>query len=225
MFTSIIDTSSGSASFSSILLCMGVALVLGFVVALIYMLTTERYTKNFAITLVILPLLVGIVLLSVNGNLGTSIAVLGTFGLIRFRSIPGTSKEISSIFFALAIGVACAMGQIYYAILFTIVIAIVLVVLSKTSFGVPKPTSRHLKVMIPEDLDYTNIFEDIFKKYTKSHSLQQVKTVNLGSMYLLDYQLELSVPENEKKMIDELRMRNGNLSITCGIQADKNQEM
>ncbi len=225
MFTSIIDTSSGSASFSSILLCMGVALVLGFVVALIYMLTTERYTKNFAITLVILPLLVGIVLLSVNGNLGTSIAVLGTFGLIRFRSIPGTSKEISSIFFAMAIGVACAMGQIYYAILFTIVIAIVLVVLSKTSFGVPKPTSRHLKVMIPEDLDYTNIFEDIFKKYTKSHSLQQVKTVNLGSMYLLDYQLELSVPENEKKMIDELRMRNGNLSITCGIQADKNQEM
>ena len=225
MFISIIDTSSGSASFSSILLCMGVALVLGFVVALIYMLTTERYTKNFAITLVILPLLVGIVLLSVNGNLGTSIAVLGTFGLIRFRSIPGTSKEISSIFFAMAIGVACAMGQIYYAILFTIVIAIVLVVLSKTSFGVPKPTSRHLKVMIPEDLDYTNIFEDIFKKYTKSHSLQQVKTVNLGSMYLLDYQLELSVPENEKKMIDELRMRNGNLSITCGIQADKNQEM
>ena len=225
MFTSIIDTSSGSASLSSILLCMGVALVLGFVVALIYMLTTERYTKNFAITLVILPLLVGIVLLSVNGNLGTSIAVLGTFGLIRFRSIPGTSKEISSIFFAMAIGVACAMGQIYYAILFTIVIAIVLVVLSKTSFGVPKPTSRHLKVMIPEDLDYTNIFEDIFKKYTKSHSLQQVKTVNLGSMYLLDYQLELSVPENEKKMIDELRMRNGNLSITCGIQADKNQEM
>ena len=225
MFTSIIDTSSGSASFSSILLCMGVALVLGFVVALIYMLTTERYTKNFAITLVILPLLVGIVLLSVNGNLGTSIAVLGTFGLIRFRSIPGTSKEISSIFFAMAIGVACAMGQIYYAILFTIVIAIVLVVLSKTSFGVPKPTSRHLKVMIPEDLDYTNIFEDIFKKYTKSHSLQQVKRVNLGSMYLLDYQLELSAPENEKKMIDELRMRNGNLSITCGIQADKNQEM
>ncbi len=125
MFTSIIDTSSGSASLSSILLCMGVALVLGFVVALIYMLTTERYTKNFAITLVILPLLVGIVLLSVNGNLGTSIAVLGTFGLIRFRSIPGTSKEISSIFFAMAIGVACAMGQIYYAILFTIVIAIV----------------------------------------------------------------------------------------------------
>ena len=225
MFTSIIDTYSGSASFSSTLICMGVALVLGFVVALIYMLTTERYTKNFAITLVILPLLVGIVLLSVNGNLGTSIAVLGTFGLIRFRSIPGTSKEISSIFFAMAIGVACAMGQIYYAILFTIVIAIVLVVLSKTSFGVPKPTSRHLKVMIPEDLDYTNIFEDIFKKYTKSHSLQQVKTVNLGSMYLLDYQLELSVPENEKKMIDELRMRNGNLSITCGIQADKNQEM
>lgn len=191
MFTSIIDTSSGSASLSSILLCMGVALVLGFVVALIYMLTTERYTKNFAITLVILPLLVGIVLLSVNGNLGTSIAVLGTFGLIRFRSIPGTSKEISSIFFAMAIGVACAMGQIYYAILFTIVIAIVLVVLSKTSFGVPKPTSRHLKVMIPEDLDYTGVFEDIFSKYTKSHSLQQVKTVNLGSMYLLDYQLEL----------------------------------
>ena len=225
MFTSIIDTSSGSASLSSILLCMGVALVLGFVVALIYMLTTERYTKNFAITLVILPLLVGIVLLSVNGNLGTSIAVLGTFGLICFRSIPGTSKEISSIFFAMAIGVACAMGQIYYAILFTIVIAIVLVVLSKTSFGVPKPTSRHLKVMIPEDLDYTGVFEDIFSKYTKSHSLQQVKTVNLGSMYLLDYQLELRAPENEKKMIDEMRMRNGNLSITCGIQADKNQEM
>jgi hypothetical protein len=204
---------------------MGVALVLGFVVALIYMLTTERYTKNFAITLVILPLLVGIVLLSVNGNLGTSIAVLGTFGLIRFRSIPGTSKEISSIFFSMAIGVACAMGQIYYAILFTVVIAIVLVILSKTNFGVPKPTSRHLKVMIPEDLDYTNVFEDIFKKYTKSYALEQVKTVNLGSMYLLDYQLELSAPENEKKMIDELRMRNGNLSITCGIQADKNQEM
>jgi len=203
---------------------MGVALVLGLVVAGVYMMT-GRYTKNFAITLVLLPVLVQIVLLCVNGNLGTSVAVLGTFGLIRFRSIPGTSKEITSIFFAMAIGVACAMGQVAFAGIFTLLIAVILLVLSKSKFGDRKPTDKCLQITIPENLDYTGIFSDVFSKYTSRCDLQQVKTVNLGSMYLLTYDITLKNAAEEKAMIDEIRTRNGNLNVFCGLAPEKFQEL
>lgn len=169
MFTSIIDTSGGSISVESAIICMAVALVLGIIVAVVYMMQ-GKYTKNFVITLALLPVLVQIVILMVNGNLGTSVAVLGTFGLIRFRSVPGTSKEITSIFFAMAIGLACGMGEVIFAALFTISIAVILLMLSKSSFGERKEIDKDLKITIPEDLDYTGIFDDVLRNIPSGHS-------------------------------------------------------
>ena len=143
-------------------------------------------------------------------------AVLGAFSLVRFRSVPGSSKEISSIFFAMVVGLATGMGYITYAILITVIIGVVFFILSKANIGDSKNQKKELKVTIPENLDYTDIFDDIFIKYTKSNVLSRVKTTNLGSMYELSYEIEMLNPTKEKEMIDEIRCRNGNLTIIRG---------
>jgi hypothetical protein len=205
--------------------CIGAALVLGIVISLIYMISSERYTKNFIITMALLPTLVMVVILMTSGNLGTAVAVLGTFSLVRFRSVPGTSKEIAGIFFAMAVGLACGMGQLLFAALITVVISIIFLLLNKTKFGEKKEESKHLKITIPENLDYSGLFDDIFGKYTSSARLDKVKTVNLGSMYELDYSVAVKDPAQEKAMIDEIRTRNGNLSISCGRFAESGMEL
>lgn len=224
MFTSVIDTSSGSISVESALLCTAAALVFGLLIAAVYMVDTH-FTKNFVITLALLPALVQIVILIVNGNLGASVAVLGTFGLVRFRSVPGTSKEIASVFFSMAVGLACGMGQLIFAGMVTVLISFVMVLLIKSHFGEKRGEWRHLKIVIPENLDYSDIFDDIFAAYTKTVSLDKVKTINLGSMYELDYHIVLKDRNREKDMIDEIRCRNGNLAITCARHAQEGMEL
>lgn len=216
MFESVFN---GTLTLESVLLSILVSLLLGLFVAYIYMKTT-KYTKNFVITLSILPLLVQIVMMMVNGNLGTSVAVLGAFSLIRFRSIPGNSREITSIFFAMAIGLATGMGQLVLAIMLTFIIGLVLFILSKTSFGESKNSEQILKITIPETLDYTNIFNDIFDEYLSTYKLFHVKTTNMGSLYELSYQVILKNNEFSKKMIDDIRVRNGNLKIVLERPVD-----
>ena len=160
-----------------------------------------------------------------SGSLGSAVAVVGAFSLVRFRSAPGTSKEILSIFFSMAIGLACSMGQIAFAVLITLIVSAVFLLLMKSPFGETHTAEKHLKVTIPEDLDYTEIFDDIFKKYVKKAELMKVKTVNLGSMYELDYDIVLEDSRREKQMIDEIRVRNGNLSIVCGRRAEAMTEL
>lgn len=215
MFTSIIESVSGSLTLQNAFICTLVSLCLGGVIAVIYM-TQGTYSKNFIITLVLLPALIQAVIMIVNGNLGTSVAVLGAFSLVRFRSAPGSSKEISSIFFAMVVGLATGMGYLTYAVLITVIIGIMFFILSKAGFGEYKHMKKELKVTIPENLDYTDIFDDVFKKYTKKSILTRVKTTNLGSMYELNYEIELLDSAREKEMIDEIRCRNGNLTIICG---------
>lgn len=223
MFTSVLDNTSWTMSLESLFLCTGVSLILGFIIAFIYM-SNGTYSKNFAMTLVLLPVLVQLVITMVNGNVGTSVAVLGTFSLIRFRSAPGSSKEIISIFFAMVIGLATGMGQLVFAVGITIIIGIVLFVLSTTHFGENRSKQRELKVTIPENLDYAKIFDDLFAEYTKKVSLEKVKTTNLGSMYELQYEIELKEGGKEKEFIDAIRCRNGNLTIICGrIQSIKEE--
>ena len=212
MFESILNESAGSLSIQSALICMGVSLVLGLMIAVVHMCTT-KYSKNFLITLSVLPLMVQVVIMMVNGNLGTSVAVLGAFGLVRFRSAPGNSREIASIFFAMAIGLAVGMGQIVFAVVITVVLSLVLLLLSKSSFGEKKVLEKKLKVLIPEDLNYTDVFDDIFHKFTSSVDLVKVKTTNMGSMYELSYNVVLKNKANEKSFIDEIRCRNGNLNV------------
>lgn len=212
MFESVFS-SSDSLSITTVLLCFLFSIILGFIIAFTHM-KTGKYTKNFVITLTILPSLIECVMIMVNGSLGTSVAVLGAFSLVRFRSIPGNSKEITSIFLAMATGLALGMGHILFAILITILTCLIMFILYSSKFGEKKNISKILKITIPENLDYTNVFEDIFTNYAKSIKLEQAKTTNMGSMYELKYNAELKDDVNEKEFIDTLRCRNGNLSIS-----------
>ncbi len=225
MFTSIIASVTGSLTIETALICTITSLVLGGIIAAIYM-TQGTYTKNFILTLILLPALVQAVIMVVNGNLGAGVAVMGAFSLVRFRSIPGSSKEISSIFFAMVVGLATGMGYITYAVLITVIVGLALFLLSRFSFGEKKNTQKELRITIPENLDYTEIFDDIFHRYTKGAALTKVKTTNLGSMYELYYEIELLDIVKEKEMIDDIRCRNGNLTIICGrIQQALNMEL
>ena len=225
MFTSILDVSTGTLSLTSVLTCIGSALLLGLVVALVYRICGEHYSQGFLVTLALLPVLVQTIIIMTSGSLGSAVAVVGAFSLVRFRSAPGTSKEILSIFFSMAIGLACGMGQIAFAVLITLIVSAVFLLLMKSPFGETHTAEKHLKVTIPEDLDYTEIFDAIFKKYVKKAELMKVKTVNLGSMYELDYDIVLEDSHREKQMIDEIRVRNGNLSIVCGRRAEAMTEL
>lgn len=206
------------------LLCTVVSVVLGVLIAVIYM-QQGNYSKNFVVTLAMMPVLVQVVIMMVNGNVGTSVAVLGTFGLVRFRSVPGTSREIANIFFAMAVGLATGMGYLTFSVAMVVVIGGTFLLLGKTSFGERKYNEKDLRITIAEDLDYTDIFEDIFAEYNSKSSLEQVKTTNLGSMYELKYHITLKDAKKEKEMIDQLRCRNGNLTIICGKRSTLQEEL
>ena len=222
MFNSILESNSGTLSISTALICMGAAIIFGIIIALVHMYST-KCSKNFAITIAVLPLLVQVVIMMVNGNLGTSIAILGSFSLIRFRSMQGNSRELVSIFFAMAIGLAVGMGHIMYAFVFTLITSLALIILQKSSFGMKKNNEKSLKITIPENLDYTNIFDDIFDKYTNNIELNKIKTTNMGSMFELSYNINLKNNINEKDFIDEIRTRNGNLTVNLGRVSTENE--
>lgn len=222
MFNSILESNSGTLSISIALICMGAAIIFGIIIALVHMYST-KCSKNFAITIAVLPLLVQVVIMMVNGNLGTSIAILGSFSLIRFRSMQGNSRELVSIFFAMAIGLAVGMGHIMYAFVFTLITSLALIILQKSSFGMKKNNEKSLKVTIPENLDYTNIFDDIFDKYTNNIELNKIKTTNMGSMFEVSYNISLKNNINEKDFIDEIRTRNGNLTVNLGRISTENE--
>lgn len=220
LFTSVLQTESSAASLTSgaFLACTLASLVLGVVIALVYTFRHE-YSKNFVVTLALLPLIVQVVITLVNGNLGAGIAVMGVFNLVRFRSIPGTAKDIGAVFMAMAIGLATGMGFLWLAAIFTLVVGIanVAFVLSPLGAGSGKSMERSLKVSIPEDMNYAGAFDDIFARYTTAAKLISARTTNMGSLYQLDYHVTLKNPDEEKKLMDAARTRNGNLSVQCGM--------
>lgn len=224
MFSSILTGAAGNLSIQNALLCMLVSIMLGLLIAVIYG-AQGACSKNFMVTLTLLPVLVQMVIMLVNGNLGTSVAVLGAFSLVRFRSVPGSSKEMAVIFFAMAVGLATGTGFLSFAVVMTIMIGGVFLVLGKTRFGESKQENKDLRITIAEHLDYTEIFDDIFRKYTDSCSLQRVKTTNLGSMYELEYHITLKDIAKEKEMLDAIRCRNGNLTIVCGRRTAIQEEL
>jgi len=211
MFSSVI--SSEGLTLVSTLICVISGIVLGLIIAIVHM-KTSKYSRNFVITLSVLPLLVGVVMMMVNGNLGTSIAILGAFGLIRFRSIQGNSKEIASVFWAMAIGLAIGMGQVFFAFLITFIVAILMFLYNAIKFGENGNEEKVLDIVIPEDLDYDTVFDEVFSKYVKNFELVKVKTTNLGSLYELRYNIVLNKNVKTQEFINELRIRNGNLKIS-----------
>ena len=196
------------------LICTAVSLVLGIATALISMYRT-KCSQSFAVTLAVLPAIVQIVIMLVNGNVGAGVAVAGAFSLVRFRSVPGTAREIGVIFLAMALGLATGMGYVVLAAVFFVVIAAVLFLLTKLGFGTRRTDERLLRITIPENLDYDGLFDDLFATYTTAHTLERVKTANLGTLYELQYRVTLRDVQVPKAFLDALRCRNGNLNITC----------
>lgn len=224
MLGSVLTSTDGSISAPEVLLCTLVSLGLGIVIALVYMFRNS-YNKGFVITIALLPALVQSVILLVNGNLGVGVAVMGAFSLVRFRSVPGNARDISCIFFTMGVGLATGMGYLTYAVIFTAVIAVVMLIYSGLRFGEKGPAAKSLRVTVPEDVDYTGLFDDLFERYTKKTELDRVRTTNLGSLFELQYTVTLRDEKQEKEFIDEIRKRNGNLQITCGRMLQARDEL
>lgn len=208
----------------SFFLCSAVSLLLGLCISAIYMFR-NTYSKSFVITLTLLPVMVQTVIMLVNGNLGAGVAVMGAFGLVRFRSIPGSAREIGSIFFAMALGLATGMGYLAFAVLFLLLVGAAMLILSATRFGEEKKAEKSLKITIPENLDYEGLFDDLFDEYLDSAQLTSVRTSNMGSLYELHYQIRLKGTVISKEFMDALRCRNGNLNIICGRVATSHDEL
>ena len=212
--------SGGEITLSSFFICMAVSLVLGLGAALLSMYKSKA-SRSFVLTLVLLPAMVQLIIMLVNGNIGAGVAVAGAFGLIRFRSAPGSAKEIGLVFLATAIGLATGMGYVVIAAVFFIVFATVWLLLTAIGFGAGAADERELKITIPENLDYDGLFDDLFQTYTSSAELERVKTTNMGTLYELSYKIVLRDSHKTKVFIDELRVRNGNLNIVCGKPVTK----
>jgi len=212
--------SGSEITISAFLICTGVSLIIGLGIALLCM-YKSKYTQSFAITLAMLPAMVQVIIMLVNGNIGAGVAVAGTFSLVRFRSAQGSAKEIGMIFLAMAIGLTCGMGYVALAFVFFAVMAVYTLVLTTARFGAAKENERMLRITIAENLDYDGLFDDLFAKYTTAAELERVKTSNMGTLYELSYRIALKDGRISKEFLDELRCRNGNLNIICGRIADK----
>lgn len=212
MFNSIFDSTVNGLDIKTALICAGVALVLGVAIAITHMKTSQT-SKGFLITLATLPILVMAVMIMINGNLGTSIAILGAFSLIRFRSIQGDAKELLSVFFTMMVGLALGMGHVLFAIVITVISILAILFFSYTSILEPNKKNRVLKIVIPEDLDYEDAFDEIFHKYTSKANLVRMKTMNMGSLYKLTYDITIKKGIKEKEFLDEIRIKNCNLKV------------
>lgn len=222
MYSDLFSLGSTDVSFGVLVVCTVCSLVIGLIIAVVFT-RGQHTTKGFALTLAILPAIVQMVIMLVNGNVGTGVAVMGAFSLVRFRSAPGSARDICAIFLAMAAGLACGTQHLSVAIMFTLIICIVSIVYTKAGLG-SGTGEKALKITIPESLDYDDIFDELLDKYTKSWRLEEVKTTNMGSLYKLHYAIVLKDAKDEKKLIDELRSRNGNLEISCGREVIKTIE-
>lgn len=220
MFESIFTTTTDNTiEITSALLGVGVALILGIIIGVAYMFACrkEGYGKNFIVGLVLLPAIVSVVILLIGSNVARAFSMAGAFALVRFRSAPGNAKDISVVFFAMAAGLACGLGYVTFAAVFVVILVAVLLVLSTTGFAESNRGVKQLKVVIPENLNYTNVFDEVFEKYVSKSELKKVKTTNMGTMFELTYNVIVKNGADEKAFIDALRVRNGNLNVMLGL--------
>lgn len=199
------------------------SLIFGLAIALTYMKTHKdsSYSQSLTVTLTILPVILAMIILFVGSNVARAFSLAGTLTIIRFRSAPGEPKDIGFIFFDIAAGLACGVGQYLYGAAFVAVVCIFILIISFVDFGKPKSAIKTLKILIPEDLDYENVFDGILKQYTTSFTLKKIKTTDLGSLFELEYVVKMPDNKHDKELIDELRCRNGNLSITLSMASSE----
>lgn len=225
MFESIYTyDSAGNLTTESALIAIGVSFALGLLVSLVYRFRSE-VSRSLTVALIAMPVIVQLVILMVNNNAGTGVAVLGAFSLIRFRSVPGTARDILFIFLSMAAGIATGVGRIWVGITVVALVCAVMFFLNIIGYGKGLGGERDLRITIPEDLDYTEIFDDLFEKYTARNRLIRVKTTNMGSLYELRYRITLKRKINEKEFLDQLRCRNGNLTIIFGRAENSADEL
>ncbi len=218
-------TTDATLTIPDLLVALGVSLVLGLVISLVYMKTNKAHTptQSFTLTLVILPVIITVIILLVGNNVARAFSLAGAFSIIRFRSAPGDPKEITYVLLCMAVGLAIGMGFILFGVIVAIILCLVMILLETFKFGYPKATGKLLKITVPENLDFENVFDSILQKYTFSYTLQKIKTADLGSLYELQYLVTTKSNISEKDFIDELRCRNGNLNITLVLDVTKGE--
>lgn len=218
LFNNILANTSSEITVMSSVITMLAAVVLGVIIAVTYMKTQEDgYQSSFAVTLVMLPIILSVIIVFIGSNIARAFSLAGTLSIIRFRSAPGDPKDIGFIFFDIAAGLACGVGMYGYGLLFTVILCIILVVIHKFNLFEKKTSNKHLKITIPEDLNYDGAFDEILQKYTKSYSLDKMRTTDLGSLFEICYNVTMNNDTNEQEFINELRCRNGNLSIILSV--------
>jgi len=217
--TIILSTNGESFTLVNALLVIISSIILGLIISLVYMRTNKKigYSTGFSIALIMLPAIISIIILLVGNNVARAFSLVGTFSIISFRSEPKNPKDIAYVFFTLAVGLTCGMGYITYGFMFTIILCTLMILLDITKFAMPKNKTMKLKITIPEDLNYEGVFEDILSKYTNSWSIDVVKTRDFGALFELYYTIHMKPESDQKKFIDELRCRNGNLNITLNL--------
>ncbi len=220
MLESIFTSSGDTLTLTGMLAALGAALALGLLISLAYIKThkEEGYSTGFTITLIMLPTIISIIIMLIGNNVARAFSLAGAFSLIRFRSAPGDPKDIAYVFFTLAVGLACGMGYIVYGIIFAVILCLVMIILQEINYAKPKSSNMQLKVTIPEDLNFSGLFDDILQKYTASWNLKRVKTSDFGTIFEVVYRISLKQSADQKKFIDELRCRNGNLNITLTMK-------
>ncbi|MBR1861241.1 MAG: DUF4956 domain-containing protein [Lachnospiraceae bacterium] len=218
IFNSIFDLTAETIPFTQFIICVGVSMVIGVFLAWLYSIRNKA-SKSFLISIAIMPAIVCVVIMMVNGNVGAGVAVAGAFSLVRFRSQPGSAREISTIFIAMGAGLIAGMGYLAYAAVFTIAMALIMTLLTFIRFkGSDDDMKKELRITIPEDLNYSDVFTDILDEYTSESELVSVKTSNMGSLFKLRYKVLLKDITKEKEFMDMLRTRNGNLEISMSNQ-------
>ena len=210
MLSSII---SGTLSMPTLAICLGTAMVLGVLSAMVFMWRCEHST-SYAIALALLPMVVCLVIMLVNGNIGTGIAVAGSFALVRFRSVPGTAREIAAVFTSVAIGLALGMGYVLVAVIFFLFAGALTLILTSVDFGSVRTPQKELRITLPENFDYEGLFDDLFEKYTKKAKLERVRTINMGTLFELTYHVIFKEAKIPKEFLDDIRSRNGNLNVS-----------
>lgn len=227
LFQGVFDTSLTSViGMGDFLLCIGVSLIIGVFLAAVYT-YKNRYTQSFILTLALIPAVVCVVIMMVNGNVGAGVAVAGAFSLVRFRSVPGTAKEICAIFLAMAAGLITGMGYLAFGVLFAVILSAFMILYARLGIGSKNSmqSDKTLQIVIPENLDYNGVFDEVMSKYTQKAELEMVKTTNMGSLFKLTYHVVLKDVALEKEFIDKLRCRNGNLEISLSKRETVSMEL
>ena len=220
--TILTSTTGESLTLANTLIIIGASIILGLIISISYMKTSkeEVVTSGFAVTLIMLPAIISIIILLVGNNVARAFSLAGAFSIIRFRSEPKDPKDISYIFFTLAVGLSAGMGYVGYAVLFTIILCLIMFILKFINYGEADKSFFELRITIPENLNYENVFDDVLKKYTSSWMFKKVKTKEFGSLFEINYTVVMK-NENQKKFIDELRCRNGNLGVVLSVPQEE----